>query len=559
MAEKTYSLGLDYGTNSVRALIVDCADGREVAAGVATYRSGEEGVLLDARDPNLARQNPGDYAAGFFEALAKAIEGTESSEKDFKPTQIVGIGVDATGSTPIPVDERGAPLSELPQFQNDLAAKAWLWKDHTSFAEAEEIGQKAREMGRPYLRKVGGTYSSEWFWSKVLHCARTAPSVFEAAHAWIEFQDYVPGFLTGDVLGVPRGVCAAGHKALFSHDWDGLPDAEFLAALDPRLADLRSRLNTDAFPASHTAGKLARSVAERAELRPGIPVAVGLLDAHAGAVGSGVRPGTLVKILGTSSCDITVGPVEGTPEIEGICGIVPGSVLPDWLGIEAGQSAVGDLFAWFVRNLAPPAFAGPDAHARLTEAAGRLRPGESGLLALDWNNGNRTVLVDPLLTGLLVGQTLHTTAPEVYRALLEASAFGGLAIIERITESGVAIDEVVTGGGIAEKNPVLMQINADVSNRPFRVSGSSQTCALGAAIFGAVVGGVYESTEAAVEAMAAPAEKTYKPNKDAVMTYRKLYELYKSLHDAFGLRTAQVELYGVMKHLIALRDEVRAN
>ncbi len=561
MAKATYSIGLDYGTNSVRAIIVDTRNGREVATAVYAYPSGKDGILLDPKNPNLARQRPSDYIRGLH-ACVKVALADAGRRRGFDPSQVVGIGVDTTGSTPLPVDAHGRPLADLPQFRNNPAAQAWLWKDHTGHQEAVEITDLARSSGAPYLEKCGGVYSSEWFWSKLLHCARTSPEVFQAAHSWIECCDYIPAYLTGatDLGSLPRSVCAAGHKAMYHPDWGGLPSKEFLGRLSPELAGLRDRLYDKAYPSDQVAGHLDAKVARKLGLPAGIPVAVGAFDAHMGAVGSGVRPGTLVKIMGTSACDLMVAPGgKHVADIPGVCGIVPGSVLPGMHGIEAGQSAVGDIFNWFVSHLCPPEFAGPQAHKRLTQAAAKLRPGESGLLALDWNNGNRTVLVDALLTGLLVGQTLHTTAPEVYRALIEATAFGSLVIIKRIESYGVRIDEVTTCGGVAEKNPLLMQIYADVLNRPMRISRSSQTCALGAAIFGAVVGGAHASTEAAQAAMTGLKPTVYKPRPQNVEVYGQLYQQYLLLHDAFGTADFSGNLGGVMKTLIALRDRIRSS
>jgi L-ribulokinase len=559
---KRYAIGVDYGTNSVRALVVDVADGSEVATQVFDYPSGDKGILLDPKDPNLARQNPADYIEGFFQSVRGALK-LAKKQAGFSPDGVVGIGVDTTGSSPIPVDRDGMPLAMQPKFSKNLAAHAWLWKDHTSFAEAAEITEKARQAGLPYLAKCGGTYSSEWYWSKILHCKRSSPKVFEAAYGWVELADFVPGYLTGrlDPTVVPRGICAAGHKAMYNDEWGGLPSAEFLASLDPELAPLGRRYNAPAVPADRRAGELTPEVAAKVGLPAGIPVAVGAFDAHMGAVGAGIKPGTLVKIIGTSTCDMMVAPLDQRlADIPGLCGIVPGSIIPGMYGLEAGQSAVGDIFNWFVSRLVPRQYtAKGDAHALLSQEAERLKPGESGLLALDWNNGNRTILVDPLLTGLLLGQTLHTTAAEIYRALVEATAFGALTIIQRLEEYGVAVDEVVNCGGIAEKNPFVMQIYADICNRPMKISRSAQTCALGAALFGAVVGGAYKNTEQAQRRMTGVKPKVYRPNKAAAAIYRELYGLYRKLHDSFGLPGAVDKggLYRVMKDLIALRDRVR--
>ena len=557
---KKFAVGIDYGTNSVRTLIVDVADGREVATYVSDYPSGDDGILLDPKDPNLARQNPADYVDGLFRSVRGALRAAKK-EAGFQAEDVVGIGVDTTGSTPIPVDASGTPLALDPQFKGDLAAHAWLWKDHTGHAEAAEITERASKGRTPYLAKCGGTYSSEWYWSKILHCRRTCPKVFRAAYAWVELADYIPAFLTGhtDPHTLPRSVCAAGHKAMYHDQWGGLPSKRFLSRLAPELAELRDRYAPKAVPADQKAGDLAAPIAKKLGLPAGLPVAVGAFDAHTGAVGAGIKPGTLVKIIGTSTCDMMVVPLaQDLPDVPGLCGIVPGSIIPGMYGLEAGQSAVGDIFNWFTSHLTPVRHtAKGNPHVNLTREAEKLKPGQSGLLALDWNNGNRTILVDPLLTGMLVGQTLHTTAAEVYRTLVEATAFGALTIIKRFEEYGAGVNDVVNCGGIAEKNPFVMQIYADVLARPMKISRSAQTCALGAAIFGAVVGGAYKTTEQAQRRMTGVKKTVYRPRKAAAAVYAELYGLYRTLHDAFGTTSSRGKLGGVMKQLIALRDRVR--
>ncbi|MFN3729471.1 MAG: ribulokinase [Fimbriimonadaceae bacterium] len=552
MSAPSYALGLDFGTGSVRALIVDIHTGAEVGTAVSAYPSGEEGVIISADDPNLARQNPYDYLRCMSEVIRGALADARRSDADVA-ARIVGIGVDTTGSSPMPVDASNQPLAN----DGRPDTMVWLWKDHTSFAEAAEITAKAAEQGQPYLAKCGGVYSSEWFWSKALRCLRVAPDVIESAASWVEIADWIPSQLAGisDPALIVRGVCQAGHKAMYSADWGGLPSEDFLHTLDPRLAALRSRLYTSAAPSNQLAGRLSSEWAADTGLPEGIPIAVGALDAHFGAVGGGIRDGVFVKIMGTSTCDIAVVSRErGVPDIPGLCGIVDGSVIPGMIGLEAGQSAVGDIFNWFVREFGP---LNEDGHRVFAEQAAKLRPGESGVVALDWNNGNRTVLVNPLLTGLLVGQTLHTTPAEIYRAMIEATAFGARKIIERMVEYGVPIEAVINCGGIAEKSPLAMQIYADVCNRPMHVSGSPQTCAKGAAIFGAVVAGAHATVEQAQAAMAAPVALTYMPNPSAVAVYEQLYQIYTKLHDAFGIRGAMVDLSDVMPDLIALRQSVR--
>lgn len=570
-----FAIGVDYGTNSVRALIVDTSNGNELASHVYNYPSGEAGILLDPKDPNVARQNPADYINGFITSVKKAVAKAKKI-KGFAVEKVVGIGVDTTGSTPIPVDKDGTPLAMLDQFKDNLAAYAWLWKDHTSHAEAAEITAKASKYKVKYLAKCGGTYSSEWYWSKILHCKHSAPKVFKAAYSWVECADFIPAYITGNTNPdtLTRCICAAGHKAMYNDDWGGLPSEQFLASLDKDL--VRLRYTTKAVASDQKAGKLTQAIAKKIGLPAGIPVAAGAFDAHHGAVGSGCKAGTLVKIMGTSTCDCMPAPPEISskssktrktklPDIPGLCGIVKGSILPDMYGLEAGQSAVGDIFNWFVKQLTPGQFGtGGDAHVNLTKEATKLAPGASGLVALDWNNGNRTVLVDPLLTGMLVGQTLHTTAPEVYRALIEATAFGALTIINRFEKYGVTVKDVINCGGISEKNAMVMQIYADVCNRPMKISSSSQTCALGAAIFGSIVGGAYRTTTAAQKKMTSVKTKVFKPIKKNVAVYARLYELYLQLHDAFGgvptspkSKNKSHDISNVMKDLIEIRNEAR--
>jgi len=563
MVEDLYTLGLDFGTNSVRALIVEVGSGREVATAVEEYESGEAGVIIDLKDPNLARQNPADYLEAMSQVVPRTIAQAQQEDDSFSPDKIIGLGVDTTGSTPLPVDKSGTPLSFYPEFRNNLNAYAWLWKDHTAYAEAEEITELASREHPEYLAKCGGCYSSEWFFSKILHCLRVDSQVFAAAYSWVECCDYLPGVLTGNSapLTMKRSRCAAGHKAMFNQQWGGLPAEDFLARLDPRLGELRSRLYSVTYPSDEPAGRLSEEWARKLGLPGGIPVAVGALDAHFGAVGSGVAPGVLVKIIGTSTCDITVWPLEESlVDIPGLCGIVESSVLPGYYGLEAGQSAVGDIFNWFVNYLQP---GGTElgSHEALTEKAARLKPGESGLLALDWNNGNRTILVDQRLTGLLLGQTLHTRPEEIYRALIEATAFGALRIINRFEEYGVRIKEVINCGGIAEKNPLVMQIYADIVGREMKIARSAQTCALGAAIAAAVVAGKekggYQTFGEAQAAMCGLKERIFRPQPENHQVYSLIYKLYVDLHDAFGTQAWQGNLFHVMKEMLAIRDRQR--
>ena len=564
MQAKQYAIGVDYGTNSCRALLVDAATGREVASSVFNYPRGEAGILLDKRDPNVARQAPGDYIAGFITTVQNVVAEAKKNEPKFDAEAVAGIGIDTTGSTVMPVNEDGVPLGMLKKWEKNPAAQAWLWKDHTAWEEAGLITETARKAKAPYLNACGGAYSSEWFWSKIWHCERTAPEVFEAAASWVEACDFIPAFITGNLnpTTMPRSVCAAGHKAMFGAAWGGLPSKEFLKKLSPGLANLRANLYDveQVKPSDQIAGFLAEEVARVVGLPQGVPVAVGAFDAHHGAVGAGVGAGRLVKIMGTSTCDMMVAPQKGLKDIPGICGMVPGSIIPGMIGLEAGQSAVGDIFLWHARHAATPEFRGAsdgETIDKLTDACKKNPPGHSGLLALDWHNGNRTVLVDPLLTGMMLGQTLHTTAAEQFRAVMEATAFGALTIIRRFEQYGVKVGDVIATGGLADKMPVLMQIYADVCNRPMRVCKSKQTCALGAAMFGSVVGGVYPTAEAAQKKMASPASRVYTPNAEAAKTYAELYALYETLHDAFGGVAKNADVSQVMKKLLAIRRKAR--
>jgi L-ribulokinase len=553
-----YTIGLDYGTNSVRALIVNVANGAEIVASVWTYAHGKQGVIL-SRDPNLARQHPADYVTGAEMTIKQALATAKKSVKGFNASQIIGIGVDTTGSTPLPVDANGQPLAFQKKHANNPAAMAWLWKDHTGVNEAAEITVLAKRMRPQFLAKCGGTYSSEWFWSKILRCLRAAPEVFSAAHSWVELADYVPAALTGTEHPDKfiAGVCAAGHKAMWNAKWGGYPDAQFLSQLDPKLGELRARLTTRVHSIDRAVGGLTAAWAKKTGLTAGIPVAVGAFDAHLGAVGSGVAPGTLVKIIGTSTCDIAISSNDKKlADVPGLCGIVDGSVLPGYFGLEAGQSAVGDIFNWWV-NYIQPGGKSPLSHKELDAAALELKPGESGLVALDWNNGNRTILVDQRLTGLLIGQTLYTSPVEIYRALVEATAFGALTIINRFEEYGVKISSVVNCGGIADKSALTMQIYADVTGRPMKVSRSAQTCALGSAIAAAVVAGAHNNYAAAQKAMTGLKPKIYRPNPKAHAVYRELFALYRTLHDAFGTKEWNGNLFNVMKRLIDIRNRVR--
>lgn len=548
----SFTLGIDYGSNSVRALVVRCADGAELGTCIVNYPSGDQGILLDAKDHNLARQHPGDYLVGLEQCVRGALE-QAAKKRGFHAKKIVGIGVDTTGSSPIPVNSKNQALGMLSKWRKNLNAQCWLWKDHTSWQEAAKITATSARHRPQYIAKCGNTYSSEWFWSKIWRCLKNDPAVFEAAWSWVELSDWIPSVLAGvkDPAKIRRGICAAGHKALFCDEWGGLPDKKFLAMLDPRLAALRDRLYDRAYDATGSAGNLSEFWAEKLGLTPGIPIAIGEMDVHYGAIGSGVAEGTLVKVIGTSTCDCAVVPAtKKVADIPGICGIVKGAILPGFYGVEAGQSAVGDIFKWWVENICE---GDGRLYANLERDSSRLAPGQSGLLALDWNNGNRTILVDPRLSGLLLGTTLHTNRAEIYRALIEATAFGARAIIERIEKYGVKVERIVCAGGLAEKSPMLMQIYADVTGRTMQVAGSSQACALGAAVAAAVLAGEHAGFPQAQKAMTSVKALQYKPRKAERKTYDHLYRLYMTVHDAFGGVNKSSDLSRIMKDLLEIK------
>lgn len=541
-----YSIGIDYGTNSVRTIVADCRDGHIAGSSVFEYSHGENGVISN-ENPNLSRQHPSDYIDGLKKTVRNAI-----SDADINPELIVGIGIDATASTPIPLSQNGNALAFDSYFNNELSAYAWLWKDHTSFKEAEEITNHAREFRPEYLNACGGVYSSEWFWSKILNCLRNNPETFNAADSWMELQDWIPFLLTGNRT---LGLCAAGHKGLYSDTWGGFPDDEFLNKIDNRLLKVKRKLPKKAQNIGQIAGKLNLKWANDLSLPDGIPVAIGTIDAHAGAIGTGIKPGVMIKILGTSTCDIAITPTtKKLPNIPGICGIAYESVLPNYFGIEAGQSAVGDIFNWFVNKIQPGEKL---THSELNNQALEIRPGASGLLALDWNNGNRSVLIDPKLSGLIVGTTLQTTPAEIYRSLIEATAFGARIIIEQLKDYDVKIERIINCGGIAEKSPLVMQIYADVLNYTMEISSNTQSCALGAAIAAAIVGNVYDNFEQAIDCMTKIDEKKYIPNKNNKKIYDQLFLLYKQLHDAFGSGKNGKNINNVMKDLIEIRNQTR--
>jgi len=551
MGNKKFSMGIDFGSNSVRALIIDIADGQEYGSASCVYPGGTNGIYTVSGNPHLARQNPDSYLEAMTEAVKKAVEKAKAKDS-FRIQDIIGIGVDATASTPIPVTHEMIPLSRLEKFKGNLNAYAWMWKDHTSIEEAEKINELAQKIRPQYLEKCGGTYSSEWFFAKIWHCMNADREVFDNAYSWVELSDFIPAVLCGikQPENIKRNICAAGHKCSYSDEWNGLPDKDFLSGLSCEFGNILPRLFTKAYSSDNMAGQLSCEWSKILGLEEGIAVAIGAIDAHLGAVGAGVGKNRLVKIIGTSSCDIMVSPSDRKiPAIPGVCGIAESSVIPGYYGIEAGQAAAGDIFNWFTSKIC-----GGDnsIFEKLGAEAEKLRPGESGLLALDWHNGNRNIIADQKLTGLLVGMTLHTSQAEIYRALIEATAFGARKILDRLEEYNIRIEEIVCCGGIAEKNSLFMQIYADILNRPMRISDSSETCALGAAIYGAVAGGGYEKVEDAQKAICSFKDKVYIPKVENTFIYDRLYCLYSELHDSFGIKGMTFDHANIMKALLEM-------
>ena len=516
----TYAVGIDFGTESARALLVDCEDGTEVAVEVHAYESGVIDEQLDgvALEPEWALQDPRDYVSSLQHAVPKLL-----AEAGVPADSIAGIGIDFTSCTMLPTLADGRPLCFVDELRGEPHAWVKLWKHHAAQSEADRINAVAGERGEPWLQRYGGRYSSEWFFSKALQILDEAPEVYARADRLLEAADWIVWQLTGVET---RNMCTAGYKAMWSKR-DGFPDRDFFAALDPRFADVvDEKMSRALAPLGDRAGGLCERAAAWTGLLPGTPVAVANVDAHVSVPAVGVTgPGRFVAIMGTSTCDVLLG--ADLAPVDGMCGVVEDGVLPGLYGYEAGQSAVGDIFAWFVEQVG-------DTHSALAADAARLRPGESGLLALDWWNGNRSVLVDADLRGLIVGLTLATRPPEIYRALIEATAFGTRVIVESFERAGVPVDGIVACGGLPDRNPLLMQIYADVCGREIEVASSAQAPALGAAMFGAVAAGVHETIVDAVHAMAAPPQVTYVPDPVHFETYDALYREYLRLHDLFG-------------------------
>jgi len=546
---KKYVIGLDYGTDSVRSVIVDTGNGGIVGTAVFEFPRWEKGLYCDPSE-NRFRQHPLDYIEGMEQSVKEAIRGLSSEIVD----NIVGITVDTTGSTPIAVDKEGIPLSMKPDFADDPDAMFILWKDHTSIMEAAEINNLARSWGGvDFTKYEGGVYSSEWFWAKILHVLRNNEKVRKNAFSWVEHCDWIPALLTGDTdpLKLKRSRCAAGHKAMWHKEFNGLPDEQFLMQLDPLLAGLRGRLFKETYTCNVCVGTLTKEWAGRLGLSTNVKVGAGAFDAHLGAVGGEITPYQLIKVMGTSTCDMLVAPLNevGDKLVAGICGQVDGSIIPGMLGLEAGQSAFGDVYAWFGKLLMWPVTEIISAMNWLDEktkerirkeAADRMigelsrqseliNDEETSLIALDWLNGRRTPYANQELKGSVAGLSLGSDAPRIFRSLVEATAFGSRMINDRFTSEGIRIDSVIAVGGVAKKNPFVMQIVADVLNMPIRVAKSDQTCALGSAMAASVVAGVYKDITSAQNAMGGGFEKEYKPDPGRAKKYDKLYLKYKRL------------------------------
>ena len=532
-----YVIGIDFGTLSARAVLVDAYNGEELASAVAEYPSGViEGKLPGSSTklkPKSALQDPADYLF----ALQKVVPAVVRKAK-VRPEDVVALGTDFTSCTVLPVKSDGTPLCFDQRYRANPHGWVKLWKHHPTQPEADAINRLGAARGEKFIQAYGGKYSSEWFFSKVLETIREAPEVYAAADFFMEAGDWIVWQLSGRQT---RNLSAAGFKGMRVHrssnqsgnEWT-YPDVDFFLRLHPDLKNVISeKLGGPVVQLGSPAGELSASMASALKLPAGIPIAAGNIDAHAGVPACGVtRPGTLAMIMGTSTCHLLMADRE--VKAEGICGVVEDGVVPGYWGYEAGQSGVGDLFAWYVTHACPGTADTAATHRELSRQAGKLRPGESGLLALDWWNGNRSILVNAELTGLLLGLTIHTRPHEIYRALIEATAFGTRTIIEAFTSKGVPIKKIVASGGLAQKNPVLMQIYADVLQRPIDIAAAEQTSALGAAMWAAVAGGIHKDIHAAARKMVRPPRATYRPEARHRKIYDRLYTEYSRLHDQFG-------------------------
>jgi len=545
MTTKKYVIGIDYGTDSVRAVIVNALNGTEMASSVKVYPRWATGKFCDPSKDQY-RQHPLDYVEAMEYAVKDALvkAGAEVSEN------IAGISFDTTGSTPVLVDENGIPLSLTPGFEKNPNAMFVLWKDHTAVKEAAEINKLSQNWEIDYTQYEGGIYSSEWVWAKMLHVLRVDEKVRKAAYSWIEHCDWMPALLTGVIMPkeVYRSRCAAGHKSMWFEGWEGLPSEKFLTALDPCLSGYRENLYSKTYTSDVKIGNLTAEWAERLGLSTDVAIGVGGFDCHFGAVGGEVTPNVLARAIGTSTCDIMIASYDqiGDKLIAGICGQVDGSVIPGYVGLEAGQSAFGDIYAWFKQVISWPLeqilakSTIIDAETRekliaetmdqiipeLSAAAQLIPIEESTIIAVDWMNGRRTPDATQEVTGSITGLKLGSTAPRIFRALVEATAFGSRAIVERFAREGVEIKEIIGLGGVAKKSPFVMQTLADVLNMPIKVARTEQTCAFGAAMFASVVAGIYPKVEDAQKAMGQGFEKEYFPNSENAAKYAQIYHKY---------------------------------
>lgn len=551
MQNRKYTLGVDYGTDSVRTMIIDTSNGKIMGQAVALYARWGKGMYCQP-ETNQFRQHPLDYIDGLKKAVKEAIAPLSQEVID----GIAAISVATTGSTPIAINQEGTPLAMLPGLEENPNAMFILWKDHTAVGEAKEINALAhQENGIDYTKYSGGEYSSEWFWAKILHTLRVDKTVRQEAFSWIEHCDWIPALLTGntDPLKLKRSRCAAGHKAMWHPDWEGLPPDAFWTELDPLLTGLRDRLYTDTYTSDHAVGTISAEWAQILGLPKNVIIGSGSIDAHIGAIGSAIKPYHMVKVIGTSTCDMIVSPTEeiGKKAIRGICGQVDGSIIPNMIGLEAGQAAFGDLYAWYRELLLWPvnkiignsSLLEAETKAKLMEemadgilneltlAASKIEIDTSGIIALDWMNGRRTPDSNQNLKGTIQGLTLGTTAPHIFRALVEATAFGSKKIVEQFQAEGVRIDGIIAIGGVAQKSEFVMQILADVLNFPIRIIKSEQTCALGAAMAAAVASGIYKTFLEAQNAMGSGFQKEYFPIPENVKKYMELYEQYGTLGD----------------------------
>ncbi len=538
MQKENFVLGVDYGTDSVRSLLVNAADGAEIASAVFYYPRWKDGLYCKPSE-NRFRQHPLDY----IEGLEQTIRACLAQAGPAAARNVAAISIDTTGSTPVAVDETGTPLGLLPEFSDNPNALFVLWKDHTAVGEATAINAHAATLPTNYLQFVGGIYSSEWFWAKLLHILRADPAVRAACYSWVEHCDWIPFLLTGGhhVSEMKRGVCAAGHKALWAKDFSagGFPPDSFFSSLDPLLKGFTSRLYTETYTSDQSAGTLCPEWASRLGLSTNVIIGVGAFDAHMGAVGGQIEPYHLSKVMGTSTCDMLVAPlheVEGRL-IKGICGQVPGSVIPGMMGMEAGQSAFGDAYAWFrdllswpLQQLLPSESGIIDRIIpELGRQAAALEPGPQDELALDWFNGRRTPDANQWLKGAITGLDLGSDAPRLFRAIVEATCFGARAIVDRFTEEGVPIRGLIGLGGVAKKSPFIMQMMADVMDRPIRIHASEQTCALGAAMFAATAAGLYPKVEDAMAAIGQGFDTTYTPDSNRAAIYAGRLRDYQAL------------------------------